>query len=145
MRAILYIRARGIRPAVLFATLALFLAFLPGQNASGGAVAALTVNTTASDSDGTCEGAPGDCTIREAIVAANGTTGATITFNVGGCPPACTITPEFELPWITGTGTLVDGTSQPGYTDEPLVILDGAAINPASAPSGLILLANDVG
>ena len=55
------------------------------------------VNSTADDSDGLCERAPGDCTLREAIVTANGTAAAdTIDFVVGG-----TITLAASLPPIT--------------------------------------------
>lgn len=55
------------------------------------------VNSTADDSDGLCERAPGDCTLREAIITANGTAAAdTIDFVVGG-----TITLAASLPTIT--------------------------------------------
>ncbi len=86
-------------------------------------VAILTVNTTDDLNDGLCSDS--HCSLREAILAANTILGDdTITFNIPGNPPY-TIHPLDALPIITGPVT-IDGASQPGYTDRPLIELDGS-------------------
>ena len=64
--------------------------------------------------------------LREAITAANNTTGAdTVLFNVGGGgAQTITITAGTPLPGITGALT-IDGTSQGGYAGTPLIRIDG--------------------
>lgn len=75
---------------------------------------AATVNTTADESDGSC--GDGDCSLRDAIAAANDHSGAdTITFNIEGCGGVCTIRPTTPLPPLTDdAGVLIDGYTQPG-------------------------------
>src|ERR1041384_79045 len=77
------------------------------------------VNSTADTNDGACTTAAGGCTLREAIIAANANAGAdTINFNIPGSGVK-TITLASTLQ-ISDPVT-VDGTTQPGYTDTPLI------------------------
>jgi uncharacterized delta-60 repeat protein/CSLREA domain-containing protein len=72
------------------------------------------VTKTADTNDGACNA---DCSLREAITAANSDPGAeTISFNItgAGCVSGvCTIAPTSALPTITGAVT-IDGYTQPG-------------------------------
>ena len=82
--------------------------------------ATFTVNSTADTDDGVCNVA--NCTLREAINAANNAAGADKIFQhrgggeddylVGG------------LPTITGV-IAIDGTTQPGFAGTPLIELNG--------------------
>jgi CSLREA domain-containing protein len=71
----------------------------------------LVVNTTADTTQGSCTTAPGACTLRDAIDAANAAGGGTIKFDIPG-GPAPTITLTNNLPTITAPVT-IDGTTQP--------------------------------
>lgn len=83
------------------------------------------VNSTADTTDGSCDIAPGDCTLREAINAANTNAGAdTINFAIG--TGAQTITPLSNLPQLTDTVT-IDATTQPVFSGPPLIELDGSS------------------
>jgi CSLREA domain-containing protein len=73
--------------------------------------ATYTVNSTADTDDGACTSVSGGCTLREAINAANTTSGVadTINFDLGS---AATITLTSSLPRITdGVGLTIDGGS----------------------------------
>jgi hypothetical protein len=88
-----------------------------------------TVTNTSDTHNGGCY--IGDCSLRDAITAADAYAGSniqgsTIDFNL----PAGvqTISPATQLPTIT-TGVTIDGTSEPGYsqaTGVPLIDIDGA-------------------
>ncbi len=92
-----------------------------------------TVNSAADPGDGTCTVA--DCTLREAITAANdGDVPATIKFSIG--TGAATISPVFPLPAI-GETTTIDGTTQPGFLATPLITIDGTEMDGVS--DGLVL------
>jgi uncharacterized repeat protein (TIGR01451 family)/CSLREA domain-containing protein len=94
------------RLALAFAGLAALLGV-----ATPASAATFTVNSTADTTDGVCDAAP-DCTLREAIAAANGLGGAdTIDFAIAGAGPH-TITLTSLLPAVTGT-TDINGYSQP--------------------------------
>src|SRR5438309_6942945 len=68
--------------------------------------------------------------LRQAILDANANAGAdTIAFSIGG-GGLQTITLASSLPAITDTVTL-DGTTQPGFSGTPLIVLSGAAIQPS--------------
>ena len=97
--------------------------------------ATLTVNSTADPGTGGCTAA--ECTLREAIVAANSnpTSAGTISFNIPG-PGPHTITPLMALPGVTRNVT-IDATSQPGYTNRPVVELNGSL---AGVSPGLTLV-----
>lgn len=75
------------------------------------AATTFTVNSTADPGDGVCDAT--QCTLREAITAANATPGLdTIAFNIPGSGPH-TIQPASALPTITDPVT-IDGYTQPG-------------------------------
>jgi hypothetical protein len=78
----------------------------------------------------TADTGPG--TLRQAIMDANAATGSNlIAFNISAA--ARTIRPLSELPPITGQVS-VDGTTQPGYSRLPLIVLEG---NKAGTANGL--------
>jgi len=99
----------------------------------------LTVNTPDDLDDGTCSMT--HCSLREAINQANTLTGTvTIKFNIGG-GGAQTIQPTSALPEIT-VPTVIDGSTQPGFTSAPLIELDGSQIFDGTA-DGLVIQHSD--
>jgi hypothetical protein len=67
----------------------------------------------------------GEGSLRQAILNADGSADpVTITFAIPGSGPQ-TIVPLSPLPALT-TRVVVDGTSQPGYASQPLIVLDGS-------------------
>jgi len=86
--------------------------------------ASVTVNSTTDVSDGDTSsianlianpGFDGVISFREAIEAANNTAGSdSIAFNISGCGGVCTIQPLSALPALSGSGTTIDGYTQPG-------------------------------
>ncbi len=74
----------------------------------------LVVTTTADSGTGS---------LRAAITYADDNGGGTITFDIVGDAPF-TIEPQSALPSI-GDGITIDGTSQPGYSGTPIIVLDG--------------------
>jgi CSLREA domain-containing protein len=93
-------------------------------SACGGA-ATLTVNSDNDVDDGTCNTT--HCSLREAINKANTLLGTiTIKFDIGG-GGVQTIQPKNPLPVITAP-VRIDGTTQPGYTFDPLIELDGSLV-----------------
>ncbi|MEX1018079.1 MAG: right-handed parallel beta-helix repeat-containing protein, partial [Litorilinea sp.] len=86
--------------------------------------AVFTVNSAADPGDAECT--PAACTLRAAILAANAAGEAsTIEFNLPGDGPH-TIAVQTALPTLVAQIT-IDGTTQPGYTDAPVIELDGSA------------------
>ena len=84
--------------------------------------ATYTVNATADTDDGVCNAA--NCTLREAINAANANAGTdTIRFVIGSGPKS--IAPLSPLPTIVAP-VVIDGTSQPGFSGTPIIELDGS-------------------
>ena len=74
-----------------------------------------------------------DCTLREAIVAANGQAGAnTIEFDIAD-EPTHIITPQTALPTITEEVT-IDGTTEPDYAGIPVVELNGTVVSAGDGP-----------
>ena len=65
----------------------------------------------------------------------------TITFNIPGPGPHTIAVGSFPLPPITQPIT-IDGTTQPGYVDEPLIELDGDAVSVSTVP-GLAISAGN--
>ncbi|MBN2085238.1 MAG: CSLREA domain-containing protein [Anaerolineales bacterium] len=103
-------------------------------SACGGS-ASLTVNTADDVDDGVCNTT--HCSLREAIQKANTLAGTiTIKFDIGG-GGGQTIRPKSPLPAVTVPVT-IDGTTQPGYTFDPLIELDGSLAAGGYA-DGLIL------
>jgi CSLREA domain-containing protein len=101
--------------------------------ASPAQAATLTVNTTDDRDDGSCNAS--HCSLREAIQAANNHVGPdTISFAIPGPgphiiaiegrPPASEHAPPGF--WLLNDGTVIDGTTQPGYTGVPMIVLDGS-------------------
>lgn len=107
---------RDLASARLFALL--FAVVVP---ASPAGAATFAVSKTADTNDGVCNA---DCSLREAITAANAAAGGdTITFGVAGL---FTITGS-ALPQITGS-LVVNGTSAPGWVSAPVVRIDGTGL-----------------
>lgn len=74
--------------------------------------------------------------LRQAILTANGLPGPDrIEFKIEG--ESKKIIPQTSLPWLEDT-TEIDGTSQPGYTDHPLVEIDGS-VAPDLFSGGLVI------
>jgi CSLREA domain-containing protein len=93
----------------------------PAQQARA---AAFTVNATDDEDDGTCDSA--HCSLREAIAAANAADGTdTIDFDISG-EDVHSIQPTSALPPVIDP-IVIDGTTQPGYSDHPLIEIDGSA------------------
>src|SRR5262249_37111481 len=86
------------------------------------AATTFTVTKTADTNDGFCNA---DCSLREAITAANATPGKdTIAFSIGS--GVQTIVPLSKLPNITES-VVIDGTTQPGFAGSPLIEIDGSS------------------
>ena len=103
------------------------------------AMAATFTVTSTADTSGSGTGAcGGTCTLRQAIIASNATSGGphTINFNIPGCPSTCTISPASALPTITRAVT-INGTSQPGWASAPIIEINGSGAG--SSVSGLSL------
>ncbi|MGH3584499.1 MAG: CSLREA domain-containing protein, partial [Mycobacterium sp.] len=99
-----------------------FLALLVATAPAAAAI--FTVNSTADTDDGVCNAA--NCTLREAINAANAAAGTdTIRFSIGS--GAKTIALLSELPVIFDPVT-IDGTTQPGFSGSPIIELSGASV-----------------
>ncbi|MGN6184329.1 MAG: Calx-beta domain-containing protein [Thermoanaerobaculia bacterium] len=90
--------------------------------AANAVAATYTVNTVGDTDDGTCDVA--NCTLREAINAANVAGSGTIAFAAGSGP--ITITLATPLPDVTAP-VVIDGTTQPGYAGNPIVQITGIA------------------
>src|SRR3990172_11194283 len=108
---------------------AVALALTAGLGAARPALAAkFTVNSTADPGDGVCSAS--ECTLREAISAANAGPGAdTINFDPGVFGPG-TITPAIPLPPLTNAGITIDGSGA-------AVTVDGSLLNPGIAFEGV--------
>jgi CSLREA domain-containing protein len=86
--------------------------------------ATFTVNTTADPypGDGVCDAF--ECTLRDAINAANLNPATdAISFDIAGSPPY-TITPTASLPAITDPA-VIDATTEPDFAGSPVVEIDG--------------------
>lgn len=76
--------------------------------------------------DGACGGS--HCSLREAMLAANNLPGPdTIRFHIAGSG-VHSIRPTTALP-VMNEPIIIDGSTQPGYTDTPLIELDGRFIS----------------
>ncbi|MCB9326710.1 MAG: PKD domain-containing protein [Lewinellaceae bacterium] len=74
----------------------------------------------------------GPGSLREAINCANDTPGAnTILFDIPG-GGVHTISPLSLLPTLNDDGTIIDGTSQPGYAGTPLIYINGSLAGPGN-------------
>ena len=101
--------------------------------ASVAAARSFTVNSTADPGHGGCKRS--ECTLREAIAAANHRPGTDVVrFRIGHGHK--TIEPVHSLPAITGNAKL-NGWSQPGFRRAPLIELRGSSAGPGA--SGLVI------
>ena len=107
---------------------------LPSSTRYAAAATVYTVTTGSDHDDGVCDA---DCTMREAINAANGTQLAEIHFDL---PAPYTITPTSALP-ATISPVYIDGSTLPGNTGSLFVVLDGNSAGAAS--SGLVVAGGD--
>jgi predicted outer membrane repeat protein len=125
-----HLRVRSPRPVLRAAATLLAIglfALAAGCKPAGGITLVVNSNGDEGDSspgDGYCRTGSSltNCTLRAAIEESNAHPGAdTINFNL----PAgnTTIAVPAELPWIDGN-LILDGTTQPGFIDEPLVRLE---------------------
>ncbi|MFZ0015263.1 MAG: right-handed parallel beta-helix repeat-containing protein, partial [Acidimicrobiia bacterium] len=107
-----------------------------------------------SPGDGSCDtggvvGAAAECTLRAAIEETNAGPADEVFFSIPPSDPGAaggvfTIEPATALPWI-GQRVTVDGTTQPGHLDKPIVILDGSRAAPApGGTDGLLIDADRV-
>jgi len=103
-------------------------------------VAASTFVVNAADDldDGSCDDS--HCSLREAINAANANPGAdSITFNIPG--PGPNVIMLRDMLTISDDQTYIDGSSQPGYSGSPIIVLDGGN----TVCRGLWIASNDNG
>jgi len=117
MRHLLPIKARSARITTVNVTAAMLLAALAlavGQRAWSDTI---PVTTTADSGAGS---------FRQALLTANTNPGLdTIVFQINGTAPF-TISPASALPAITDP-VVIDATTQPGYTNQPVIELAGAS------------------
>ena len=94
----------------------------------GAQTTTLVVTSAASTGNGLCDA---DCTLRDAIRAANAGSGpARIVFAIGSGPVVIHL--DAPLPDVTAPGAVIDGRTQPGYDGAPLIYLEGGALAEAS-------------
>lgn len=100
----------------------------------------LVVNSTSESTSGFCDGSE-PCGLRRAIEVANFFGGfvVAITFDIPGNGPH-TFLPTSPYPAIRRT-MIIDGTTQPGYTVNPVIEIDGTNIN--SSAEGLRIQASN--
>lgn len=132
----------GLRRRMSFRSMsgmAAVVLLLAGASATSAATGtAFTVDTSDGTTDGIC-GGTSDCSLGDAIRAANANPGKdTIAFDLPS--PLSAITPATELPTITDP-VEIDATTQAGFVDRPVVELSGEALPTGSR--GLRLLAGD--
>lgn len=115
------------RPILLALVLcALVSAALMSPGTSEGAV--LTVNSNADSDDGSCDGLPNDCTLREAMNAANNSDTIRFDLPCGANPANCVIKPITEFPHLDNNLVTIDGYSQTGASPNTLDVGDNAVI-----------------
>ncbi len=81
--------------------------------------------------------------LRAAMYYANDHPGTTIRFNIPTNDPGFsngvyTIYTTGELPPVVANGTVIDATTQPGYTNHPVVALNGSRLDPQLAYSNTL-------
>ncbi len=112
----------------------LFIALFSFPNSV--AASTFVVNTTDDLDDGICDAS--HCSLREAINNANANPGAdSITFNIPGPGPHVIMLTDMLT--VSDDQTHIDGSSQPGYSGSPIIILDGGN----SLCRGLWIASND--
>ena len=123
------------RPLPLMALGLVLLALGEGTTEAATLVVDSLADTADADAgDGTCDDGSGACTLRAAIETANGQPGPdVVVFDLPG-PGPWIIRPLSGLPTIEDP-LHVDGSSQPGHVDAPVIELDGSSV--AGFPNGL--------
>jgi CSLREA domain-containing protein len=115
------LRARRVR--IVWAFVPAFFAASAGLQAATFVVGSAGDASDSQPGDGVCE-TPLGCTLRAAIQEANALAGLDqVHFAIGSGTQ--TIRPASALPAITAP-VVIDGTTQPGFTDRPLIVLDGS-------------------
>ncbi len=117
-----------------------------GDTSEFSAVVRIPLPTTGSGSTGgafvvTNTADSGAGSLRQAITSADEAGGGRITFQIPGLSVQ-TITPTTALPPITAPIT-IDGTSQPGYSGTPLIVLNGSAAGTSPGVIGLHVTASN--
>jgi len=104
-------------------------ALLVGSSVAVAAANTFTVTNTNDSGNGS---------LRQAITDANNHAGAdVIDFNISGAG-VHTITPASQPPFITDKVT-IDGTTQPGYADKPLIEISGATVHNSGGGNALVI------
>ena len=105
-----------------------------------------TVNTTADHDDGSCDPSPGDCTLREAIAAANAHPGRDmIAFALpGGGQQTIILDPQLSTLSVTGQVT-IDGTTEPGIAPSSIGVTIDGGFSGGSGSSPVVLAAGSDG
>jgi CSLREA domain-containing protein len=115
-----------------FACLVLTLFAFPASVEAG----TFVVNAADDVDDGACDDS--HCSLREAINAANANPGAdSITFDIPG--PGPHVIPLTDILTVSDDQTRIDGSSQPGYSGSPVIVLDGGG----TICRGLWIASND--
>ncbi len=132
-------------PGLLAVPVAVALLAVGASSATSAVGITFTVNSTgdgadANLGDGVCADAVGNCTLRAAISQSNTSVGFTDTIEFALPTPPFSIVPATELPAVTDP-VAINGATQPGFVDRPIVELSGNALPGGSR--GLRLLTGD--
>ena len=104
-------------------------------------IASGAMTVTPFEVSNTLDSGPGS--LRQAITDANASINETITFNIPSSNPVINL--STALPFVTTNGTIIDGTSQPGWTFADASVM--VTIDASSVPSnntGIRIDADDV-
>jgi hypothetical protein len=111
-------------------------ALSPGDRAGAAHLYGLPTTALTNVVTNTADGGFGS--LRAALYYANDHPGTTIRFNIPTNDPGYsngvyTIYLSGELPPLIANGTVIDATTQPGYSNQPIIALSGAQLNPELA------------
>jgi CSLREA domain-containing protein len=110
---------KTIKPSFIKAVCLFILMFLVSLPSRPAKAASFVVNTTDDMDDGVCSAT--HCSLREAINAANANPGPDeISFDIPGDAPHLIVLGT-TLPALTDDATMIDGTTEPGYSGQPVV------------------------
>jgi Astacin (Peptidase family M12A) len=116
-------------------------ALSPGDRAGAAYLYGSPTNALTNVVTNTADVGPG--TLRAALYYANDHPGTTVRFNIPTSDPGFsngvyTIYLTGELPPLAANGTVIDATTQPGYTSHPVIALSGSQLNPELAYPGTL-------
>lgn len=123
--------AGRVGPVGLLCLTAGLVLLLATSGTSAAVATTFTVDSSADGADatidGVCADGAGACTLRAAIQESNASLGDkdTIAFDISAAP--LSIAPATELPDVTDP-VVIDGTTQPGWADDPIVELRGPGL-----------------